>query len=69
VRLLKPFVVNNGLRDIPVIECGTVTDESGRILCLRINKGFSQFIAKENWFAGRGFAYPPYAVKIFDKSE
>lgn len=25
----------------------------------------SQFIAIENWFAGRGFAYPPAAVKIF----
>jgi hypothetical protein len=26
---------------------------------------FSRFIAIENWFAGRGFAYPPAAVKIF----
>ena len=28
----------------------------------------SQFIATENWFAGRGFAYPPAAVKTFRAS-
>ena len=36
----------------------------GSYACESIRE-LSQFIAKENWFAGRGFAYPPYAVKIF----